>query len=163
MKNLKKITAFIMFILLSCHLSAHKYFFALSELTINSRTQQLEVIHYITVHDLENAIALAHDINFSPEHPKYESLIRQYIEQHFTISYQSNALELKYIGMELAQGKIVIYQKNQQQNFLTGLVVKNDLLINTYNTQINTLNYQHAATTGSLTFDNKHREIKITD
>jgi len=62
----------------STFVSAHKYFFGLKELSVNPRNQALEIIHQFTAHDLENAIAELKQEHFSPEHPMYDSYIREY-------------------------------------------------------------------------------------
>ncbi len=64
---------------------AHKYFFGLTELSVNPRNQTLEIIHQFTAHDLENAIAELKQEHFSPEHQKYDSYIRDYFNEHFQL------------------------------------------------------------------------------
>ncbi len=61
-------------------------------------------------------------------------------------------IELVGVGLELNKGKVVIFQEAPLKNKLVGLVVKNDLLVDTYTTQVNTVNYQDSAIKGSLTF-----------
>lgn len=146
---------------LSSNSFAHKYFVSLTELSINPVNQQLEVIHTITEHDLENEIANKLHINFSSAHDQYQEIIYQYLAQHFEIKYKNKRVHLKNIGIERVKGKIIIYQENKNQFFLDGLLVKNDLLVDTYAKQINTVNYQDAAINGSLIFDKNHRILKI--
>lgn len=146
---------------LSSNSFAHKYFVSLTELSINPVTKQLEVIHTLTAHDLENEIADKQQINFSPAHNQYQEIIYQYLAQHFEIKYKNKRVHLKNIGIERIKGKLIIYQENKNQFFLNGLLVKNDLLVDTYSKQINTVNYQDAAINGSLTFDKNHRILKI--
>jgi len=140
---------------------AHKYFFAISNLTLNEDTQHLEIVHQLTAHDLENAIAEANQINFSPEHANYEKLIKEYITEYFSILQNEKPIYLTWIGVDVVRGKINIYQETTEKIFLHGLVVKNDILIDTYEKQINTVNYQSIATSGSLTFDKNHEMVKI--
>jgi len=135
---------------------AHRYFFGLTELSVNPRTNNIEVIHQLTAHDVDNAIAEQHQIHFSPEHPEYEQLIQKYIEAHFKIidvhNEKDNEIKLNWIGLEVAKGHVYIYQEAKIENFLAGLVVKNDLLVDTYPKQVNTVNYKDNIISGSLTF-----------
>lgn len=141
--------------------AAHKYFFGITNLTVNAVSEKLEIVHHFTAHDLENAIAELKQVHFSPEREDYEQTIQQYIEDHFSLSRDNELLALNWVGIEVDRGKIIIYQETTSQNFLSGLVVKNDILTNTYVKQVNTVNYQDSAVKGSLTFDKTRNLIKI--
>jgi hypothetical protein len=142
--------------------AAHRYFFGLTDLSVNPRTHNIEVIHQFTAHDIDNAIAEQQQIRFSAEHPEYEKLIQNYVEAHFQlIDVQDNKkqpIKLNWIGLEVAKGNVYIYQEANFENFLSGLVVKNDLLIDTYPKQVNTVNYKNETISGSLTFS---KSVKI--
>ena len=131
---------------------AHKYFFGLTELSVNSKNQTIEIIHQFTAHDLENAIAEQKQEHFSPEHPKYDLYIKNYFDKHFQLDVNQKKIELVWLGLELIKGKVIIYQEAPFKNKLAGLVVKNDLLVDTYTKQVNTVNYQDSVLKGSLTF-----------
>jgi hypothetical protein len=132
--------------------SAHKYFFGLTELSVNPKKQTIEIIHQFTAHDLENAIAEQKQEHFSPEHPKYDLYIKNYFDNHFQLDFHQKNIELVWLGLELIKGKVIIYQEAPFQNKLAGLMVKNDLLVDTYSKQVNTVNYQDSVFKGSLTF-----------
>jgi len=140
---------------------AHTFFFGLTEVSVNANSQKIEIIHQFTAHDVENLISEQKQINFSPEHPKYEQLIQEYFEQHFILQRDTNLIKLNWIGLEIQLGKIFIYQESNSENFLSGLVVKNDLLVDTYPKQVNTVNYQDAVIKGSLTFSQSQQSVKI--
>jgi hypothetical protein len=141
--------------------SAHQHFFSLSELSINQQTAQLEVIHYLSAHDLENAIATEQNIEFSPEHQHYELLIKNYIEEHFKLYKNSKQSVLNWIGLELNKEQVIIYQENKKHHFLTGIMVKNNILVNNYPAQINIVNYQDNKSKGSLKFSNSQAIMLI--
>jgi len=145
--------------------AAHRYFFGLTDLSVNPRTHNIEVIHQLTAHDIDNAIAEQQQIHFSPEHPQYEQLVQDYVEAHFTLIDMRNnnkhEIKLNWIGLERAKGQVYIYQEANFENFLSGLVVKNDLLVDTYPKQVNTVNYDDGTITGSLTFSAAIKTAKI--
>lgn len=144
------------FVLLLCGLAAnavaHRYFFSITDLALNENSQSIEVIHQITAHDIDNAIAEAKQIHFSVAHPEYESIIRQYIESHFQLHYQDKAVILNWVGLEINKGNIFIYQEAEFHHSLLGLKITNNLLINSYAKQINTVNFRDKSIKGSLTF-----------
>ena len=141
--------------------AAHTYFFGLTELTLNKTENRLEIIHQFTAHDFENAIAELKQEHFSPEHANYEEYIQSYIEAHFSLSQLNNNISLNWIGVEVKRGKLFIYQEAKFTNYLTGLLVKNDILVDTYTKQVNTLNFQDTRIKGSLTFTASHKVASI--
>jgi len=146
--------------------AAHTYFFAVTELNINITSKHIEVIHQLTAHDIENAIAEIQQIHFSPEHPQYDEFIQNYIEEHFILERNNKVIKMNWIGFEVKRGRLFAYQESISKNFLTNLVVKNAILVDTYEKQINTVNYQNLSPTGtvqgSLTFDQSRKVAMIT-
>ncbi|MBA6223436.1 hypothetical protein H4J51_12455 [Colwellia sp. MB02u-18] len=157
------------FVLLLCGLAvnavAHRYFFSMTDLTLNERTQSIEVIHQITAHDIDNAIAESKQIHFSIAHPDYENIIRQYIEENFQLYYQGQAIPLNWIGFEVNKGKIFLYQEAAFDHSLIGLKIINSLLTKRYPQQVNTVNFYSTRIKGSLTFNKSvtMHHIKIND
>ncbi|WP_077342504.1 DUF6702 family protein [Pseudocolwellia agarivorans] len=157
---LKSITI-LLFWAVAANAAAHSYFFGITDLTLNESSKKIEIIHQFTAHDLENAIAEIKQIHFSPEHKQYELYLKEYIDEHFTLNYSNQDLKLNWVGLEVKRGNIFIYQEVPFENFLVGLLVKNDLLVNTYPKQINTLNFQDSTIKGSLTFSASQKIAKI--
>jgi len=131
---------------------AHTYFFGLTELSVNPRSKTIEIIHQFTAHDIENAIAESTQEHFSPEHPDYEHYLKVYLQRNFTLHHNKQIIPLHWVGFELVKGKLFFYQEAPFKKNLAGLVVKNNILTDTYSKQTNTLNYQDTAIKGSLTF-----------
>ena len=144
------------FVLLLCGLAAnavaHRYFFSITDLSLNERSQSIEVIHQITAHDIDNAIADAKQIHFSVAHPDYENFIRQYVEAHFQLHYQDQAIALNWVGLEVNKGNIIIYQEAEFHHMLIGLKITNSLLTERNVKQVNTVNFNDKQIKGSLTF-----------
>ncbi len=161
LKTAIKLILVAVFIGQSASAFAHKYFFGLSDLSVNPKNQQLEIIHQFTAHDLENAIAEISQEHFSPAHPNYEQYIQSYVDKHFQLTYQQTKIQLNWTGLELVKDKIIIYQHASFKNNLASIVVKNSLLIDTYSHQVNTLNYQDTEIKGSLTFTESHKVATI--
>lgn len=146
--------------------TAHTYYFGVSELNLNKDTKHIEVIHQFTAHDLENAIAEIQQVHFSAEHPEYNELIQSYIEKHFTLARNGQTIEMNWIGFEVKRGQIFAYQESKSKNHLMNLMVKNTILVDTFEKQINIVNYQslnsESKSQGSLTFDQSLRSAIIT-
>jgi hypothetical protein len=145
---------------------SHTYFFSVTEVNLNQNNHHIEVIHQLTAHDIENAIAQIKQIHFSAEHPQYDKLIQEYVEEHFILSRNDKKIEMNWVGFEIKRGQLFAYQESTAENFLTNLVVKNAILVDTYVKQTNTVNYQSLSPTdkveGSLSFDQSRRVATIT-
>lgn len=145
---------------------AHTYFFGVSEINVNKNTQHIEVIHQFTAHDIDNAIAEIQQVNFSTEHPKYDAWIQAYIEKHFTLINKNQEITMHWVGFEIIRGQLYAYQESLNKHNLANLTVKNTILIDTFNKQINTVNYQDVTSNrkyeGSLTFNQSIRVAIIT-
>jgi len=147
--------------------TGHTYFFGVSDLSQNHKTKRLEIVHQFTTHDIENAIAERKQIHFSVEHKDYNLYIQQYFEKKFSLSHNNVIVPLHWLGFEITSGKIIAYQESKQESFLPQIVVKNAILTDTYPKQVNTVNFQGIdiqgkAIFGSLTFDFRSKEAKIT-
>ncbi|MFT5758009.1 MAG: hypothetical protein ACI9LM_002746 [Alteromonadaceae bacterium] len=162
-KRLQQWLTLLMLSGVAVSIAAHTYFVGLSELSLNSLTDKIEIIHQLTAHDMENAIAEIKHIQFSPEHQSYEKYIQAYVEEHFQLQHSGQVITLNLVGIELVRGKVIIYQEALFKNILNGLVVKNSLLVNTYSKQVNTVNYKSAGLKGSLTFTEAKKVTTITN
>jgi len=159
--------AFSLWLGLVATATSHTYFFGVSDLIVNSKTQRFEIVHQFTSHDIENAIAEIKQIHFSAEHKNYDLFVQQYFEQQFSLEQNNIKVPLNWLGFEVTSGKIIAYQESLQKTFLSLLVVKNAILTDTYPKQVNTVNFQGKdlqgeALFGSLMFDYRTKKAAIT-
>lgn len=132
---------------------AHRYFFSISDLSLNKSSKSIEIIHQITAHDIDNAIAEKKQIHFSVAHPNYEKYIQQYVENNFKLHHKKQELTLNWIGIEISRGNIFVYQETSFSHALNGIKITNSLLTEYYPKQINTVNFNDNQIKGSLTFN----------
>jgi hypothetical protein len=148
---------------LAANAAAHRYFFSITNMSVNSNTQSLEIIHQLTAHDIDNVIAQEKQIHFSSGHPQYEEFVKEYIENHFQLVEKDVAITLNWVGLELGRGQLFIYQEIDFKKFISNLVVKNSILVDTYPKQVNTVNYRDIHIKGSLTFTRSVMINKIAE
>jgi len=162
---IKRLFHSLMLVGVTTSVVAHTYFFGVTELNVNNKTNHLEIIHQFTAHDIENTIAQQRHIHFSPEHPQYDELVQAYFEKHFLLSRNNRPIKLHWLGFEIKRGQLFAYQESHNANFLDNLVVKNTILTDTYTQQVNTVNYQELTTgstlQGSLTFSQVQQSAAI--
>mgnify|MGYP006087025915 CR=1 FL=1 len=62
---------------------------------LHEQSKHIEVIHQFTAHDIENTIAEIKQINFSPEHPKYDEFVQSHIEKNFILQRNNKTIKMK--------------------------------------------------------------------
>lgn len=169
-KVTKLLVTYFMLFGLVAPATSHTYFFGVSDLNINKKSQGIEIIHQFTAHDIENAIAEIKQVHFSPEHNQYDIFIQEYFEQGFELTSKNKTIKLNWLGFEVKSGKLIAYQevikRDSRKYLLSEIVVKNTILVDTYPTQVNTVNFQGKDNQGkdfygSLTFDKRIKVAKI--
>lgn len=161
-QTLRLVIALVMLVV-AAQAAAHKYYFAITDINYSDEQRTIEIVHQFTAHDIENAIAEQQNITFNSGHPEYDNKVRAYVESHFQLFRAEKQLPLTWLGLEIDRDKIVVYQQADNENFLSGLLVKNDLLVDTYAKQVSTVNYRDKQVFGSLTFTESQRIGRITD
>ncbi|MCX2794961.1 hypothetical protein OQJ62_08520 [Microbulbifer thermotolerans] len=133
----------------SLHAQAHRYHFGLTELSVNKRTQMLEVSHRFFVADMQRALSL----NADKDLKDVPAQIEKYINARFQIrDEKGTALKPEWVGMEADVHNIWIYQEvplaDIQGNQLT---VRQSMLMDIERDQVNTLNVTSGGKTTSHT------------
>jgi hypothetical protein len=164
-KNSIKNTGYVIVLLFCCLQStwAHQYFFGLSDINYNQTTQHIEIIHQLSAHDIENAIAISKNIRFGVDHPQYEQHIRQYVTKRFKILHHGMPVTLKWVGLEFESGQLFIYQESENINDFSHISIQNDILVDVFPQQVNTVNYQLKPFHGTLTFTSQQRSWVISE
>jgi len=101
--------------LLSCSISIHSHQLkeAISVVSFNQHTKQIEVAHRIYVHDAEVILNLDAERphNFL-EDPKAQQAFAQYVVRHFAMSVDDQALTLTLLGHEVEGQHFWVYQEH---------------------------------------------------
>lgn len=130
-------------------------FSATTALHLNNQSQVMEIIHHVDEQAIESALENKFDRLSLAASPDYERLLKDYFNQHFKIYQHDNAQSLTWVSFEVHQGEMRIYQLLKNQNNLSGLVVKNTILVDTYPNQVNIVNYQDDNRRGNLSFSSE--------
>lgn len=90
---------------------AHQQKIAISTVSLNPRTDRLELVHQVPVHDAEHALrvqgAKVPDIIGSAE--SREAFAR-YITRQFLLEIDGQAITPDYVGSEIIGGSLFVYQ-----------------------------------------------------
>jgi hypothetical protein len=93
-------------------LLAHQQKIAISTVSVNPRTERIEVVHQVPVHDAEHALRAqgikSADIVGSAD--SREAFAR-YVARRFLFEVDGEAVSLDYVGSEISGGSLMVYQE----------------------------------------------------
>lgn len=131
-------------------LSAHQQKIAISTVAVNARTDRLEVVHQVPVHDAEHALkrqGIAADIAGSAA--SREDFAR-YVARRFRLVADGQPVALAYVGSEVSGGSLMVYQEAPLPRADAQLQVNSQILTDIWARQENRVNIGH--TTNVRTF-----------
>ena len=143
--------------------SAHRYFFGLTEISTNPNTHAVEIIHQYTLHDVQQALKKRLGKEFRLEQSNAEKQIRDWLNEKFELTDSAGeAVVPSWVGFEADYQKIWIYQEVPKRDNLCQWELSNTLLMNSFSAQVNTINVidDYGNRSLTLTIENTSGTIK---
>ncbi|MDP5102369.1 MAG: hypothetical protein NWP98_00410 [Erythrobacter sp.] len=144
---------------------AHQQKIAISTVTINPRTDRLELVHQVPVHDAEHALrvqgAKVPDIVGSADSREAFS---RYIVRRFLLEIDGQAASPDYVGSEIIGGSLFVYQEAPAPAPDASVLVNSQILTDVWARQENRVNIGSgtAVTTFIFTAGDPAREAALT-
>lgn len=139
--------------------TSHTFFVGTTDISVNKFTQNTEIVHRFTSHDVEVLLSDLHQQRISADSEQYLTLFKSYIEQHFSLKNQDGAsITIEWIGIEPGINETFVYQEITKRTKLLGITVNHQLLTDFFPQQKNRLNYESLNIKGSLLFDAAHQQ-----
>ncbi len=142
---------------------AHRQKQAHSTLEWNERSQTLEVIHILHLHDAEQALS-ALGLMKRPDltQLKARAKLALYVQEKFTLAtLAGEAIKLDIIGAETRSGRVYIYFETGPRARPEGLLIGHNLLHDVYPDQVNRINVTLGGELQSLSFGAGERPKKV--
>ena len=138
-------TALLIGLLLSVPLAtaalAHQQKTAISTVSVNPRTDRLELVHQVPVHDAEHALrvqgAEVPDIVGSAD--SREAFAR-YVTRRFLLQVAGEAVTPHYVGSEIVGGSLMVYQDAPAPAPGAGVRINSQILTDVWARQENRVN-----------------------
>lgn len=123
--------------------AAHKYFFGLTEVSYNPRTQHVEAVHQYTLHDVQRALQKQYGDDFTLDNPNAEAQIMRWLENQFALfDSNDNKVKLNWVGFEADFQNIWLYQEvDIAPTDFCRWRVSNNILMREFAPQVNTVNF----------------------
>jgi hypothetical protein len=119
---------------------AHQQKIAISSIAVNPRTERLEVVHQVPVHDAEHALkrqGIAADIVASD---KSREAFANYVARRFKLEAGGKPVALAYVGSEIIGGNLMVYQEGAKPRSGATLSVNSQILTDVWARQENRVN-----------------------
>jgi len=99
-------------LLLTSPVSAHQQKIAISTIALNPRTERIEIVHQVPVHDAEHAlrvqgVKVVDIIGSAASREAFAS----YVARRFMLEVDGQAVTLGYVGSEISGGSLFVYQE----------------------------------------------------
>lgn len=141
---------------------AHDYHASITDVTFNPRTQSLEVAVKVFTDDLENALSLRSKSNIAYSNSeKVQQHLREYVQASLSFEVEKGKpLKQKFLGAEEETDAIWIYvEVPVNANSLSQLYVRNAVLTELFNDQMNVMNVTYKGKVNSVLLQ-KHDSTK---
>ncbi len=144
-----------------------------TEITVNDRSQRLEITQFVFIDDLESAIIELgypfQHLGTSKELSTADSLIHLYIDTHLSITQgkSSTNQQLQFVGKEISDdltGLFIYFTQEIDPNSDTSsYIVTNTTLIEQFDDQVNLIYFTYANGAKDYFVLNRKSSTKIVD
>ncbi|ANO49975.1 DUF6702 family protein [Woeseia oceani] len=146
--------ALIVLLLALLPAGAHRAPGSLSTIDFNAATGMLEIVHRLHLHDAEIGVAaVLDDPRFSLSQLESRARAALYVEERFQIMSDDAVIGLRLVGAEIAGDYLMVYQERNGP-LPAKIRVRNDILRDAFEGQINQVNIASGTTVRTLTFAN---------
>lgn len=122
--------------------AAHQQQTTISVIAHNPRTQMLEVVHTVPLHDAEHALRMqgqrAPDILGNVESRR---AFARYVAQRFSLAHGDEAIKLTLLGTQIEDGKLIVYQEGSSPGPGALLTANSQILTDVWAKQENRVNF----------------------
>ncbi|WOE76464.1 DUF6702 family protein [Alterisphingorhabdus coralli] len=140
-------------LLLAVPAVAHKQKITISTVSHNPRTEMLEVVHRVPLHDAEHALK-AQGIRAPDVVTDIESrrAFANYVGENFSISAKGEVIALTLLGTEIEGGNLIVLQEAPSPGPGTELLVRSQILSDIWSRQENRVNLGAGTDVNTLIF-----------
>ena len=138
----------------SASVLAHSFNFGITDISVNPRSGNTEIVHTFMLHDMEARLSALHQRPVDFSRAADEALLRAYVHQQFSIeSARKMRLPLKWIGISATTDNLIIYQETEGAAIVHDSTINDAVLLDYLPNQSNTVNLRIKGQVKSLLFD----------
>jgi len=119
----------------------HPNHVSVTDIVLNSKSGTMEVTIRLFAEDIENIVRKYKDPEFNLDENTKNGMAKEfmvgYLADHFKLSIENIAIELKFLGMELKDEMVFCYMESKQVEIPKILKIENTLLFDLQEEQVN--------------------------
>ena len=147
-----------------CNSFVHEHYTSITNINFNSK-QNIEIVMEFTAHDVEYHFEkdrnLLLKLGSSNENEATDSILSNYVFNHFNISLNNSLIKLDFIGKEINNDEsLILYFEKKGFKNIKSLEISNDLLCKHYPTQQNIVHLE-GDLKNSFIFNSKQTNYKF--
>jgi hypothetical protein len=156
------IILFVALILLAQSTFAHQQKSAISTVSFNPKTKNIEIMHRFRLHDAEHAVKhiFGKDADIINS-DKTKQQFSQYIQQNFSMLANDQPLALTKVGYEIDGQFFWVYQETLEPPALENLSIRHNALRDIWPSQVNTINVEGKGDLQTMTFSDSIELLKV--
>jgi len=142
--------------------TAHQQKSAISTISFNARTQNIEIMHRFRMHDAEHAVKhiFGKDADIIKS-AKTKEQFTDYVSNHFSMYTNNKPLELTLIGYENDGQFFWVYQETTEPPALEKLSIRHNALRDIWSSQVNTINVEGKGKIKTMTFTDSVELLEV--
>jgi hypothetical protein len=134
--------------------SIHPFHVSVCEMYYNTEKERLEIIHKIFWDDLEDGLSTMsgkpEDVANPSDSVYLQKLIAKYLDNRFSLEVDGNKADLQFLGAELEEDAFWCYQEVSDLIAFQKIRVRNQILMEVFDDQMNLIHVEHRDKTLSL-------------
>lgn len=133
--------AVLIALLVAVPVAAHQQKIAISTIALNSRTERIELVHQVPVHDAEHALRFqgAKDPDIIGSAASREAFAT-YVTRRFRLWVDGELVTPEYVGSEIVGGNLMVYQDMPAPAGAAQFTVNSQILTDLWARQQNRVN-----------------------
>ena len=136
------LSTFILSVFLSLFSAVHPVHVSVSDIELNRKDQELQIIVRIFTDDLELEIRREKnmpdlDILEPGKSMKPDDLFAEYLDKHLKLKVNGTNRKLEYLGYEVEAGAVISYVLVREVAALSEIEIMNDILLREFDDQVN--------------------------
>lgn len=138
---------------------AHQQKAGVTTVSHNLRSNHLEVVHRLYMHDAEHAVKTLFNSDADIlKQPDTQRQFAQYVTERFGMYTDTKPLPLVLVGYEVDGRFFYVYQEAPKPNDLTELDIRHEVLVDVWPKQSNLVNLEGLETVGK--FDQQTKSVR---
>ena len=111
------------------------------EISYNERTDRVEIVHRFRLYDAEDVVQKLYEPTLSiVEDERAQALFGEYVEARFSLIRDGQAVDLSFVGGEIADGSVWIYQEAEPFPLEGVFVLRHSALMDVFANQVSIVN-----------------------